>query len=153
MSPPSNAEMSTFGAVPSIRFRADGTVVFPFSVPQGLPLDARVRLRLHWGFTRPNNVNERALSWEVALRLQSTNAPLDATPPAPDVTIDGPNPAASADRLLTTDFVTLPRGNALNPALGFLTLTLRTPTPPALPQSFRIHLLIAELEFSPGVGP
>jgi hypothetical protein len=147
-----NAEMSTFAAVPSIRFRADGTAVFPFSVPQGLPLDARVRLRLHWGFTRPNNVNERTLTWEAALRLQSTNAPLDATPPAADAALDGANPAPSVDRLLTTNFVELPRGSAVNPALGFLTLTLRAPSPPSLPQSFRIHLLIAELEFSPGVG-
>jgi hypothetical protein len=152
-SPAANAEMSTFGGVPSIRFRADGTAAFPFSVPPGLPLDARVRLRLHWGFTRPNNVNERTLTWEAALRLQGTNAPLDAGPPAAaDATLDGPNPAASADRLLTTNFITLPRGSAVNPALGFLTLTLRTPSPPALPQSFRVHLLIAELEFSPGDG-
>lgn len=149
-SPSDGAAPATFGAVPSIRFPADGTAVFPFSVPQGLPLDARLRLRLQWGFTRPNNVNERTLSWEVALRLQSTNAPLDTTPPAADATIDAPNPAASVNRLLTTDFVTLPRGNALNPALGFLTLTLRTPT--SVPSSFQVHLLIAELEFSPGVG-
>jgi hypothetical protein len=151
------ASADVFGGIPSIRFRRNGagnfgTAVFPFSVPPGLPVSARVRLRLHWAFTRPASGSEIATTWEAALRLQSTNAPIDSTgTPVPVTNIPGPTPDSSNNRLLTTSFVELPRGAAVNPALGFLSLSLRTPG--ALPANFAVHLLFAELEFAPGATP
>jgi hypothetical protein len=151
-SPTGLAGTAVFGGVPSIRFRRNGTAVFPFSVPPNLPLSARVRLRLHWAFTRPNTTAAMPVTWESMLRLQSTDTLLD-DPPAPTTitNIPGPTPPSSNNRLTTTTFVDVPRGTATNPALGFLTLSLRTPN--ALPQNFEIHLLFAELEFSPGLTP
>jgi len=148
-SPAGSAAAAVFEGVPSIRFRRNGSVVFPFSVPPGLSTAAPLTLRLHWAFSRPDGSDQIDVSWDASLRLESSNADLSTfTNPEPQASIPGPAPAAANNRLLTTGFFDLPRGAAANPVLGFLNLTARTTV--ALPQTYEIHLIFAELSLATG---
>jgi hypothetical protein len=145
------AAVDSFAGIPSLRFRRNGAAMFAFRIPAGLSASAPVRLRLHWAFRRPSGSADMSLNWEAALRLQSSGAVLsDFSSPAPQAVITTLTPAASIDRLLTTDFATLPRGTSADPAIGFLNLALRTAA--ALPAAFEIHLISAELAFTIGSG-
>jgi hypothetical protein len=67
------------------------------------------------------------------------------------VAIAGQTPPAQDGLLLSSAFVTLPRGPSVQPTLGVLTLFLRTAA--AMPGPLEIHLLVADLEVGRGVQP
>ena len=139
---------ATLDGVPSLRFRQKGVAAFTLALPPQLPISARIRFRLHWAFTRPGAA-EIALTWEAALALKSSNAALNAASDAgAPVSIKSQTPSASNARLISTPFVELPRGNAVDPVLAVLTLTLNVAA--ALPRDFEVHLLRVDVELAGG---
>jgi len=142
------AAIEDFAGIPAIRFRRNGGATFPFSIPPGFA-GGTVRLRLQWGFLRANPTPDIALTWEASLRLQGLNDDLLAAPPAlPPATITAQTPPGREGRLLTTAFVSVPRGPSVQPTLGVLSLFLRTAV--NLPAQLQIYLIVADLDLGRG---
>jgi hypothetical protein len=136
------------GNAPSVRFRRNTTATFTFTVPPGTSSTTSVALRLQWAFTKAAGGADVSLTWEASLRLQGANDDLSFPSTGTPVEINATTSDATSQRLLSTPFVSLPRGATAQPILGFLTLTLRSTA--ALPATTEIHLLLAELALTPG---